>query len=106
MMTELLAFLAMGVSVVSFLTSLTGILIHYAKRHENPITAPLEQAIHALQLGQADIIDRVDHWTRRDRTRRLRADKVDDDVVPLVTPSPADMKQQLRAQARQMGIVR
>jgi hypothetical protein len=98
---------AVGFALVSFLTSALTLAIQYARRHENPITAPLEQAIHALQLGQADIIDRVDHWTRRDRTRRLRAEKIDDqeEVVPLPV-SQADVKAQLRQRAQTLGIIK
>jgi hypothetical protein len=57
-----------------------------------------------LQLGQADIIDRVDHWTRRDRTRRLRAAQADDDTPAEPVPTtPADIKAALRAKVRAMG---
>jgi hypothetical protein len=106
-MTQLALVFAVGFSLVSFLTSITVLAIQYARRHENPITAPLEQAIHALQLGQADIIDRVDHWTRRDRTRRMRAEKLDDQVEDIPQPiAPQDLKAQLRQRAQQLGVIK
>jgi hypothetical protein len=91
---------SLAVALVSFCLSLTSLLIHYAKRHENPVTAHLEQAIQALQLGQADIIDRVDHWTRRDRTRRLRADQAEE------APPMVEGKDALRQKARNLGVLR
>lgn len=103
-MLEFAQFGALAVALVSFLLSLTSLLVHYAKRAENPITAPLEQQIQALQLGQVDLVDRIEHWTRRDRTRRLRAAEAEPESVE--PTSPAEVKRQLRLQARQIGIGR
>lgn len=104
-MLEFAQFSALGVSVVSFCLSLTAVLIHYAKRGENVQTAHLEAAIQALQLAQVDVIDHIETWTKRDRTRRLRAEKIvaDDDQVVMQEPQGKDG---LRARARAMGVVR
>jgi hypothetical protein len=100
-MLEFNAFGSLSVALVSFLLSLTALVIHYAKRHDNPVTAPLQQQIDALRLGQTDLIDRVDQWTKRDRTRRLRERDAEPD--PAVIPND---KAQLRMIAKQRGLIR
>ena len=101
-MAEFAQFGALCVALVSFCLSLAAILIQYAKRAQNPLTAPLETEIQSLRLAQADVIDRVDQFMRRDRTRRLRAEKAEEpDQV-----EPVDPKAQLRALARQRGMIR
>jgi hypothetical protein len=94
-MLEFAQFGALSVALVSFCLSLTALLIHYAKRHDNPITAPLQQQIDALQLGQTDIIDRVNSWTRRDSTRRARAAESNEEA-PI---DPNQAKNELRRRA-------
>lgn len=96
---------AFGMALVSFLTSVVALLVQYAKRDENPLIAPLQAEIDSLRLGQTDLIDRVDQWTKRDRTRRLRAEKIDDLVEPPM-PVTDDPKGALRLRARQLGIAR
>lgn len=105
-MADFAQFGALCVALVSFCLSLTALMIHYAKRAENPLTAPLQAQIDSLRLGQTDIIDRVDQWTKRDRTRRLRAQPETDDSAPPAAMTPDQVKQELRMRARQMGIVR
>ena len=95
-MSGYLLSIAVGLSVVASFLSVVSLLVHWAKRSENPVTGPLEAQIQALQLAQADIVDRVDHWTRRDRTRRLREEKAED-AAP--TPQPFD-KAAMRARLR------
>jgi len=99
---------AVALSLLALATSTISVLIHYARRNENPVTAPLEQAIQALQLGQADLVDRIDHWTRRDRTRRLREAKEPNEAeLPLPMPqSPMELKRELRMRAKQLGVIR
>ena len=96
---------AFGMALVSFLTSVVAVLIQYAKRDENPLVAPLQAEIDSLRLGQTDLLDRVDQWVKRDRTRRLRADKLDE-VEPPLLAQDLDPKQALRARARQLGVAR
>jgi ABC-type transport system involved in cytochrome bd biosynthesis fused ATPase/permease subunit len=101
-MLEFANYGALGVSLVSFCLSLASILIHYAKRGENPLTAHLEMQIDALRLGQTDLIDRVDQWTKRDRTRRAR-EQVETTPEPA---SPEQAKAFLRQRAREVGALR
>lgn len=107
MLTTYLTAASFALSLVAVASSTISVLIHYARRAENPVLAPVEAAIQSLQLSQADLVDRVDHWTRRDRTRRLREGKADDEpqiAAPVL--SPMEVKRELRMRAKQMGVIR
>jgi len=84
-------------ALLAVFLSVCSMLIHYVRRAENPILAPIEASLQSLQLAQADLVDRVDHWTRRDRTRRMREGA--NEVADL---TPVDPKQALRVRAKQM----
>ena len=105
-MAEFVLVAASGVAFVSLCLSTVSLLVHYAKRGENPLLGPLEAEIQALKLGQADLVDRVEHFVKRTNARRTR-DQVEE---PLQQPAlPMDLphvKQQLRGVARERGIIR
>jgi hypothetical protein len=102
-MLDFVTIAAASLALVSFCTSLATVAILYAKRDDNPVTAPLQMQIDALRLGQTDIIDRVDQWTKRDRTRRLRQQESDEAAPPQIDPND---KAALRAIAKQRGMIR
>jgi len=89
-MLDFIVVASAALALVSFFTSCVAIFIQYAKRDDNPVIAPLQTQIDALRLGQTDLIDRVDQWTKRDRTRRLRAQEAEPEV-PAV-PTKADLR--------------
>lgn len=112
-----------GFGVVAFLLSAVSLVVHYLKRAEHPLTAPLQSQIDSIQLTQADIIDRVEHWMKRDRVRKVRdaqaggepsvtMDERQNELQllqqqqqpnPLVPSTPQQIKQQLRQVARHQG---
>jgi hypothetical protein len=107
-LTEIVVICAAGASFVSLCLSVTSLLIHYAKRAENPLLTPVYSAIDSLRLSQADLVDKVEHWQKRDRARRLREEVVEPaQMAPDQTlPSPADLKSAVRAAARTRGFVK
>lgn len=108
-MLETIAYVSIGFASVSAFLSVTSLLIHYAKRAENPQLTPVYAAIDSLRLAQADLVDKVEHWQKRDRARRVR-EQVDPDVVqqplPQLVPPGGDLKHQVRDVARAKGIIR
>jgi hypothetical protein len=56
-----------------------------------------------LRTSQVDVIDRLEQFVRRDRTRRLRAEQAEE-----IAPAPAGPPDnaQLREIARQRGLIR
>ncbi|MGH7177139.1 MAG: hypothetical protein ACREJC_07160, partial [Tepidisphaeraceae bacterium] len=72
-----LAMSSLALSVLAALTVLSagiaGISLWFtALRPKPPDVSTLAQRIHALELGHADLVDKVSHWQRRDRVRKLR----------------------------------
>lgn len=108
-MLDIITICSAGAAFFSLCLSTVSLLIHYAKRAENPQLTPVYSAIDSLRLSQADLVDKVEHWQKRDRARRVR-EQVDD--VPTVPtgipelPQPGQQKAILRSVARQRGIVR
>lgn len=107
-MTEIVLACAAAASFVALVLSVVSLLVHYAKRGEHPLITPIQAEIDALRLAFADLVDRVEHWQKRDRARRVR--EANDDPAAQAPdqtlPSPADLKAQVRSMARTRGIVR
>lgn len=79
--------LALGCAAIS-------LALHYARRNEHP-------AITQLKADQLDLLDKVEHWIKRDRVRRLRASQ--ETPVEEPTEAPAQGKNALRLAARSRG---
>ena len=105
-MGDFASFGAFAISLVAFFTSITAVMIQYGKRHEHPVVAPLEAEITTLRMGMIEVVDKLEHFTRRERTRRAREAAAPEDVHDLVVPPPINPKEQLRAVARAKGILR
>lgn len=113
-MLDYVTLIGFAMGAVAFLLSTVSVGLHWIKRAEHPDVAPLKSQIDSMQLTQADIIDRVEHWMKRDRVRKLREgaessqQRNSSDEQPLqlagLPPDPARVKEQLRQRARQMGV--
>jgi hypothetical protein len=100
MLTAYAAVIGAGVAVIAVCLSAVSLLLHYVQRDRQPEVQQLHTRCDQLQLAQADMLDRIEHWTRRDRVRRLRdgAEAPDEAAAPLPTN-----KNQLRLLAKQKG---
>lgn len=108
-MTQIIVICAAGAAFLSLCLSTVSLLVHYAKRAEHPQVTPIRADLDALRLAFADLVDRVEHWQKRDRARRVREQV--DDVPPTPTgipemPIPGQEKHTLRAVARQRGLLK
>jgi hypothetical protein len=70
-MLEILAPTVLAASFIAICLSAVSLLIHW-RDHRAPTPASLTAEVQALRIAQADVVDRLEHWTRRDRVRRLR----------------------------------
>jgi hypothetical protein len=106
-MSEYLAVGGFGLSLVAVCLSAVSLLIHWVRRDEQPEVQALHTRCDQLQLAQTDMLDRIEHWTRRDRVRRLRegAESPAADV-PVADPAPGAGKDALRIRAKQLGVIR
>ena len=70
---------------------LAALAIHWIRREEHPDVASIRNDV-------TDLTDRVEHWMRRDRTRKLRGEPSDRDTIDDAPPQPTvrDLKSELR----------
>lgn len=101
MITEIAAVAGAGIALVAFCLSAVSLGLHWLERDKHPDVQALHTRCDQLQLAQTDMLDRIEHWTRRDRVRRIR-----DAQAQEPEPAPADAKAQLRAIAKSKGIIR
>lgn len=75
--TILLAISA-SLSAIALGSSAVSLALHWAKRDEHPDVAQVRAEITHIRTEISDLLDRFEHWTRRDRTRKLRAAREQD----------------------------
>lgn len=100
MLTAYAAVIGAGVAVIAVCLSAVSLLLHYVQRDKHPEVQQLHTRCDQLQLAQADMLDRIEHWTRRDRVRRLREGATADESRAEVVPTT---KNELRLLAKQKG---
>jgi hypothetical protein len=108
MLTAYAALIGAAVSAVALLLSAVSLGIHWLERKSTPQVDHLNARIDSLQTSQLDILDKVEHWQRRDRVRRVRdaqesSHTQNEQQEPLQLPPAASQKDQLRLIARQKG---
>jgi len=90
------AVFALGLSVVS-------LVLHWTRRLESPEIEALESRIQEMKVQHLDLLDKVEHWRRRDNVRRARQG-AEDKVTAGEPTVPVDPKADLRARARAAGV--
>lgn len=106
MLTVYAAIIGAAVAVVAVILSAVSLGLHWLNRDKHPQVQELHSRCDALQLAQADMLDRIEHWTRRDRVRRLREEPNTPSETPSAPVAPlnqAELKQHLRNLAKQKG---
>jgi hypothetical protein len=105
-MLETLAYTSVAFSLIALGLSTISLLVHYAKRAEHPLITPIQMEIASIRATVVDLVDRVEHFVRRDRARKAREPGMDAMAPDQTLPAPADVKTQLRIAAKQRGLVR
>lgn len=108
MLTSYAALIGAAVSVVAIILSAVSLVLHWLERDKSPQVQELHSRCDSLQLAQAEMLDRIEHWTRRDRVRRLREEpnSQNEQPVQLVEqPNQQQLKQQLRQRAKASGVI-
>jgi len=100
--TQYAAVLGMALAVVAVCLSAVSLGLHWLNRDKHPEVQALHTRCDQLQLAQTDMLDRIEHWTRRDRVRRLR----EGEAETAAAQTPTNDKSQLRAIAKAKGVLR
>lgn len=103
-MDPLIASIALSAAFVALCFSTVALMIHWFKRKEPAEVTEVWSAIQALKTDHLDLMDKVEHWRRRDSVRRARQG-AEDKAAPAVEPeTPADRKAELRRKAVAAGL--
>lgn len=95
--TDLLLIVATSFSAIALGVSIVSLSIHWSRRNEHP-------DVTQLRTDVIDVLDKVEHWIKRDRVRRLRAAREPEEEAPQET-GPIT-KDQLRARLRTLQAAR
>jgi len=103
-MPTLFASISLSGALIALTLSVISLVLHWVKRAEPPeITAVLTR-IQELQTQHLDLLDKVEHWRKRDNVRRARQGAEDKlNAVPEPT-TPAEYKSALRSKATAAGM--
>ena len=99
MITTYAAVGGFALALTAICLSAVSLGVHYLTRDKSPEVSALEARLDSMQLAQIDMMDRIEHWTRRDRVRRLREGATDGPVLQ-ETPTQITSKADLRARIR------
>ena len=90
------AVFALGLSVVS-------LVLHWTRRIQSPELEGIESRIQEMKVQHLDLLDKVEHWRRRDNVRKAR-DKVEEKRLLEAAPVAQDAKAELRRRAAAAGV--
>jgi len=81
---------------------ISGVTLHLQRKAGS--SYDVGQRVHALESDLNDLYDRVEHWQRRDRTRRLREAGPIEQIQPPGPPrGTPEYKHELRKRVRGNG---
>lgn len=92
------SYLALAFSAFALVLAAISLAAHWYRGQEHP-------DVSALRAEVLDILDKVEHWMKRDRVRRLRDSHEQPDEQP-TQPAAPTTKAELRALARNRGLLR
>lgn len=96
-MSQIVLVVATCISVFAILIAGLSLLLHWARGKEHPDVAPVARSLQELTLAHADLVDKVAHWQRRDRVRKLRASH-EEGTEEAAPTDPKALKASLRRQ--------
>ena len=71
-MSQIVLVTATCISVFALLIAGLSLVFHWARGQEHPDVSEVRKQIQEISLAHADLVDKVTHWQRRDRVRKLR----------------------------------
>lgn len=105
-MDVLVVGIAASLSAVALGCAVVSLAVHWVRRKEPPDVTELRALVHELRTEHLDLFDKVEHWVKRDRVRRLREAKEQSEITDSATRSDADRaayKKMLRQRVRAVG---
>jgi len=104
-MSALVVSICLSASLFALTLSAISLTFHWIRSRDNPDVSDLWSRLQALQVQHLDLLDKVEHWRRRDNVRNARK-KAEDKVIdePVYDDSHSGRKQRLRDRATSRGL--
>ena len=106
-MDALVVSITLSASLFALTLSVISIVFHWIKRKGTPDIDDLWSRLQSVQTQHLDLLDKVEHWRKRDAVRKAR-DKVEENRSESEAGQPADpvsaRKRELRRRANLAGL--
>jgi len=89
---------------VALCFSCVSLVLHFVRRKEPPEVAEVWTALQEAKTQHLDLLDKVEHWRRRDSVRRARQGAEDAREVTAPAQTPAEKKIELRRRVTAAGL--
>ncbi len=104
-MDSLIASISLSAAFVALCFSGVSLILHFIRRRQPPEVSELWTAVQEGRTQHLDLLDKVEHWRRRDSVRRARQGAEDKaQVVAVDEQTPAEKKVELRRRATGLGL--
>ena len=103
-MDSLIASISLSAAFVALCFSTVALMIHWFKRKEPPEVTEVWTAIQSLKTDHLDLLDKVEHWRRRDSVRRARQGAEDKATAVPLAVTPEEKKAELRRRVAAAGL--
>jgi len=107
MNSTLVLSICLSASLLALTLSVISLVYHWIKAANNPDISELWTRFQALQTAHLDLLDKVEHWRRRDNVRNARAkneEKANESEASESTNTGAGYKAELRRRANTQGL--
>lgn len=103
-MTPLIVSICLTGALLALTLSVISLCLHWIRRTETPEYAALVTRIQEQQTQHLDLLDKVEHWRKRDNVRRARLGAEEKLSEPAPNETPAEKKARLRTVATARGL--
>jgi len=100
----ILASISLSAALVAVIFSVVSLIIHFIRRKESPEVAEVWTALQEQKTQHLDLLDKVEHWRRRDSVRRARQGAEDKQELAAAPVTTADRKAELRRKVAAAGL--
>lgn len=106
-MEPIVAILSLTGALIALTLSVISLVLHWIRRAESPEISGVMTIIQEVKTQHLDLLDKVEHWRRRDNVRRARqgAEEKQQAADPAVTPAEKKKELRTRAAASGLGVV-
>jgi len=103
-MNPLFASIALSIAIFALALTVISLCLHWIKRNTVVELEDVYTRLQALHTQHLDLLDKVEHWRKRDNVRRARQGAEEKLNAAPEASTPAEYKSALRAKATAAGM--